>query len=193
MDEYKSVNARIKRTHLGFEDHGILTIWLHLEYDSGGQGFGGYVLDDKPLDEDRGKAGYTRQPSRLAGRSIACILKALEVDTWEQIPGTYVRVRKADYFAPITHVGHILKDRWFSFTEAAEAEKLRDQQITMSVIETVPPTVQVQKVIPQKVRDMLERIALARGHGRRITQDDQATANALLATFPTAAFVKEAA
>ena len=44
MSEIK--NARITRTTLGVEDHGILTAFLHLEGDGWGIGFGGYALDE---------------------------------------------------------------------------------------------------------------------------------------------------
>ena len=35
-------NAVIQSTMLGYEDHGILTCFLHLDYSGAGQGFGGY-------------------------------------------------------------------------------------------------------------------------------------------------------
>lgn len=120
--DIQTFNARITKTMLGFEDHGILTIWLYLELDGSGQGFGGYALDDKPLDGDRSKTGYSRQPTKLCGRAITGILQALEVSSWEKLPGTYVRVHKADFFAPITRIGHVIKDRWFSFEDAARVE-----------------------------------------------------------------------
>ena len=192
MEDQTTLNARIKSTHLGFEDHGILTIWIHLEFEHSGQGFGGFVLDDKPLEEDRGQSGYRRQPSALAGRSITGILQALDVTSWEKLAGTYVRIRKdGGWSAPITHIGHIIKDRWFSFVEAAKAEKLRDQQITMSIINTVAPAVKVEEVLPEKARHILERIDQAPRNKRYFTEGDRVMARDVLATFPTAAIVKD--
>ena len=37
-------NGKIESTNLGPEDHGILTFWLSLAFDGGGQGFGGYDI-----------------------------------------------------------------------------------------------------------------------------------------------------
>ena len=42
MEETK--NAQIESTMLGFEDHGIFTCFLNLDYGSSAQGFGGAAL-----------------------------------------------------------------------------------------------------------------------------------------------------
>ena len=39
-------NAQITGVSFGKEDHGIMTLMLHLTYDGSGQGFGGYALDN---------------------------------------------------------------------------------------------------------------------------------------------------
>lgn len=44
--------ARIARVEVGPEDHGMHTAWLFLEWDGGGQGFGGIVLDGGALTRD---------------------------------------------------------------------------------------------------------------------------------------------
>ena len=38
-------NGKITGTMLGKEDHGIMTFWLFVEFDSGVCGYGGYALD----------------------------------------------------------------------------------------------------------------------------------------------------
>jgi hypothetical protein len=66
--------ARIERTHLGFEDHGILTGFLHVTYGSAAQGIGGYDI------------------TTVAGYYIKHTLKACGVDAWEKLPGRTIYV-----------------------------------------------------------------------------------------------------
>lgn len=72
--------ARIRETTLGFEDHGLLTAFLHLEYaDKGGkiggsgQGFGGRILSGEFTD-------YW----------IRGVLTAVGVNDWSMLPGRMV-------------------------------------------------------------------------------------------------------
>lgn len=62
--------AKIESTHLGYEDHGILTFFLYLTYGGSSQGAGGYVLGEPYT------TGY-----------IKGILKACGVSSWEKLPG----------------------------------------------------------------------------------------------------------
>lgn len=97
----KEINAKIEDTMLGFEDHGIFTCMIYLDFgDSSHQGFGGYSLGNE----------YTN-------RVITGLLKTLEIDQWESLKGKYVRIRKEDdkYNSKITEIGHLLKDQWFKF------------------------------------------------------------------------------
>lgn len=98
MSEIKTSNARIDGTHLGFEDHGIFTAWLHLEHDNGHQGFGGYVLSGQYLD-----------------RFINRVLKIAEVGKWEDLEGKYIRVKRER--SKIHEIGNLLKDVWFNPSE----------------------------------------------------------------------------
>jgi len=63
--------AKVERTFLGFEDHGILTAFLHVSYGTGGggQGIGGFDLRVR------------------GGRFLERLLKACGVDSWEQLKG----------------------------------------------------------------------------------------------------------
>jgi hypothetical protein len=107
-------NAVIERTQLGYMDRDILSVWIFLDYGGLGQGFGGYVLDGKPAS---GRPG--REPALLPGVMIAGLLKTLEISTWEALPKSHVRVRREPGFnGRVTHIGHFLKDQWFSFEEA---------------------------------------------------------------------------
>ena len=53
MNDREIKNARIRSTMLGREDHGILTFMIDLEYGGGGQGFGGYGLDEYDAEHER--------------------------------------------------------------------------------------------------------------------------------------------
>lgn len=98
-------NAKIESTMLGYEDHGILTCFVHLDYGGSGQGFGGYGLDqyDKATDKRKGSA--------YGIAFIKGILDTLEVEKWEDLKGTHCRAEAT--FGKVLAIGHILKDKWF--------------------------------------------------------------------------------
>src|SRR4051812_15085485 len=98
-------NATIKSTALGYEDHGILTVWLNLDYGDSGQGFGGYALDMYDRDKD------TRVSHRSCGEWITAILKVVGVRRWEDLPGKHIRVQN-DH-GKVHAIGNLLKDEWF--------------------------------------------------------------------------------
>lgn len=66
--------AKIERTHLGFEDHGILTGILRVNYGGAAQGIGGYTI------------------TNVAGDYIARTLKACGVQTWEELRGRTIYI-----------------------------------------------------------------------------------------------------
>ena len=97
-------NAVIEYTFLGIEDHGIFTFTIGLKYEGSGQGFGGYALDsyDKVTDS---RIGWP-----VGIEMIRKILEALEVDSWEKLPGKIVR---ADCEWTKCHgIGHPIKNQW---------------------------------------------------------------------------------
>ena len=99
-------NAKIKSTMLGIEDHGILTFFLYLEGGAWGQGLGGYALDGFDRKTE------TRKSSGIGLEAIRKILETLDLQTWEELPGTLVRVQRTASSSPPI-IGHILKDQWF--------------------------------------------------------------------------------
>lgn len=105
-------NARIASVSLGYEDHGIMTCWLQLEQKGSGQGFGGYVLDDIPLKNEKGHCYGNRQPSIYCGFWVKRILETVGVERWEQLQGKYVQV-DGEAYGEITGIGHITDDKWF--------------------------------------------------------------------------------
>lgn len=101
-------NARITSTMLGVEDHGIMTCYLFLEFENGGCGFGGYALDtyDK---EAEGRVG-----TAAGMQMIAEILEPVGAESWEELPGKFIRCENEGWGGKITRIGNIIKDKWFS-------------------------------------------------------------------------------
>lgn len=87
-------NARIERTMLGFEDHGIFTAFVFVNDGTGVQGFGGRFL----------KGDFTDQ-------FITGVLKVVGVDTWEELRGKHVRIDRGGGL--LRRIGHIIEDRWY--------------------------------------------------------------------------------
>ncbi|MEQ1888073.1 MAG: hypothetical protein ABL951_02700 [Alphaproteobacteria bacterium] len=100
MTEIK--NAIIKSAEICIEDHGLLTVWLMLDYgDSSAQGFGGYCLFNPNFpDKDR------------AGRFIRRVLDIAGVRSWDKLPGKTIRAKASG--VSVESIGHILKDDWFT-------------------------------------------------------------------------------
>jgi hypothetical protein len=94
-------NAKIKSVTLGYEDHGCLTCWIHLEQEGSGQGFGGYSLD-APKDGN----------SYLGTFWIKRLLETVGVSNWDDLKGKYVRV-EGEEFGTISGIGHIIENKWF--------------------------------------------------------------------------------
>jgi hypothetical protein len=99
-------NAKITGTMLGYEDHGIMTCFIYLEWDGAGVGFGGYGLDeyDKDLKKRVG-----------VGKSLDFIKEIMEVvgvQKWEDLKGQYVRVDSEGWGGTALGIGNLLKDKW---------------------------------------------------------------------------------
>lgn len=101
-------NAKVVSTQLGYHDGfgSIPMAWVHLEFPPGGQGFGGYVL---------------------GGEATHCfvygVLNALEVESWEKLPGTPCRIDGES--TKIRRIGHFLKEQWFDVQAEMDALRLR--------------------------------------------------------------------
>lgn len=101
-------NAIIRSTTLGVEDHGILSFMVHLDYSGGGQGFGGYCMDE-PIKVDGDSKG--RRGTAFGMECVRRILDTLGVRSWEKLPGTTCRVESD--VGQVYRIGHFLKDKWF--------------------------------------------------------------------------------
>jgi hypothetical protein len=86
--QYRGQIATIKSTHLGDEDHGILTTMIHLAWDGAGVGFGGYCLD-APRKDDSGKF-LGRVGTAYGLDHLMRIMETVGVDGWEHLPGRQV-------------------------------------------------------------------------------------------------------
>lgn len=90
-------NARIKSTMLGYEDYGIMTFMLYLDYGHSCQGVGGYCLGEE-------------------GSSMAVIMEILNivgVDKWENLTGKHIRVKTT--WTKVLEIGNFLEDKWLNF------------------------------------------------------------------------------
>ena len=106
MTEIKIKNAIIKSTHLGKEDHGIMSATVILDYGGAQQGFGGYSLDAFNEKKDKRVGG------EYGMRFIMELMEAVGVTKWEDLPGTHVRVKCE--LSKVHEIGHILRDNWFN-------------------------------------------------------------------------------
>jgi len=77
---YSAEVMTIKKTNLGYEDHGLLTASLVLEGNGTGVVFGGYALDSKPAERgaDRGGTAYGLD-------HIIQIMRTVGVSSWEAL------------------------------------------------------------------------------------------------------------
>lgn len=91
-------NAIIRSVRLGFEDHGILTAWLDLDYGSVCQGFGGWNLQ--------------AIGANYCGEFVKGCLNVVGVNEWGDLPGKTIRVRQEHEHCH--SIGHIVEDRWFN-------------------------------------------------------------------------------
>ena len=88
---YRQDIAKITSTHLGWEDHGILTVMLTVEYGGGAcQGIGGYALD-MPVRNDSGKF-EGRYGTAYGMEFIARVMRAAGVRKWEDLRGRTIFV-----------------------------------------------------------------------------------------------------
>lgn len=104
-------NAKIVRTMLGVEDHGVFTFVISLDYGGSGQGYGTYALDSFD------KAKKCRVGTAFGCEAIMRLLKVLEVKSWEDLNGKYCRVEAT--WDGVRRIGHPLNDQWLDLRELA--------------------------------------------------------------------------
>jgi hypothetical protein len=120
MNKFEIKNAVITGTMLGYEDHGILSAMIYLDYGGSGQGFGGYVLDSaSPMPHT---ASSRREDSLACGLLIRRVLQVVGVSKWEDLKGKSVRVEAS--WSEIAKLGNYLKDEWFDIRAEMKALRL---------------------------------------------------------------------
>lgn len=78
---YAGEIMRIAGTSLGYEDHGILSAFLHCESNGGGIGVGGYALDTaESLTSDRRGTAFGLD-------HVIQIMRTVGVSSWEKLVG----------------------------------------------------------------------------------------------------------
>lgn len=105
-------NAKIESTMLGREDHGIMTFMLYINFNSGDScGVGGYVLDEyDPVHN-------TRIFKAKSMEVISKILDVVGVNSWEELPGKYIRFEDDGWGSIVSKIGNIMEDKWLDFKE----------------------------------------------------------------------------
>lgn len=102
-------NALIKSITVSKSDHGILTVWLNLDYGGSGQGFGGYALFAPHFKSD------------VCGLFLWRCMEVAGVETLDSLKGQTIRVKSSH--SSIEAIGHILKDIWFNPVEEFKQRK----------------------------------------------------------------------
>jgi hypothetical protein len=115
-------NAKITKTQLGINDRGVFTLSLCLDGDYWGVWWGSqFCLDGKPA-----SPGGKREQTALPATLMVALFEALGVETWEEIPGTFVRVEYTGLGGTMTRIGHITKDRWVDIRAIIDAFVAKD-------------------------------------------------------------------
>lgn len=102
-------NAKITSTMLGREDHGIFTFFIFIEFSGCGCGIGGRALDDYD------RATESRVFSSKGLEAVSKILETVGVNTWEDLPGKYIRIE--DDGLTVDEIGNLMEEKWFNIRE----------------------------------------------------------------------------
>jgi hypothetical protein len=80
--------AKIRSVTLGWEDHGILTCLVDLDYGGSGQGIGAYALDEPRKD---GEGKHIGRFGTAFGMEWICrLMRAAGVDSFDKVQGRTV-------------------------------------------------------------------------------------------------------
>src|SRR5687768_4557398 len=97
-------NAIIRRVEIGFEDHGIFTLMVHLDYGGAGQGFGGFAGDVYD------KAKNRRVGVAFGAEIIMRLLALVGVSYVHELTGRSVRALHTH--SEVVALGNYLTDKW---------------------------------------------------------------------------------
>jgi len=82
--------GKVSKVDLFREDHGLLTVYVHLTFAGSGQGFGGYILDTFDKARDR------RVGTAMGLDFVLRLLALFDVDRLDDIRGRYVYALRSD-------------------------------------------------------------------------------------------------
>lgn len=102
------LNAQITSTKLGREDHGIMTFMIFVKTEFYSVGVGGFGLDRYDRENEN------RVFSSAGLEAISKILEVVGVDSWEDLPGKYIRIKDNGLGTPIEEIGNLIEDKWFN-------------------------------------------------------------------------------
>lgn len=108
-------NAKIVKTKLGTEDHGIFTFWLDVDFDGGGVGIGGWALDE--WDPAQKKRVFQSESMEI----IQKILETVGVENWEDLSGKYIRIKSDGWGSTVEEIGNLMSEKWLNFRTFFEA------------------------------------------------------------------------
>ena len=112
MNNQEIKNAQITKTQLGREDHGIMTFMFFVKISDGTScGIGGYCLDEYDA------STKTRVFRAESMEAVSKILDVVGVDSWEQLPGKYIRVKDQGWGSTIDEIGNLMENKWFNLRE----------------------------------------------------------------------------
>ena len=105
-------NAIIKSTTLGKEDHGIMTFFITIQGEKGTcVSIGGFALDE--YDPNTKNRVFKSESMEI----ISKILEIVGVDSWEKLPGKYIRFEDNGWGSTVTKIGNIIDDKWIDIKE----------------------------------------------------------------------------
>ena len=104
-------NAKITETKLGREDHGIFTFMVFIEFYGSGCGVGGYALDYYNRETEK------RVFSAKGLEAISKILEVVGVDNWEDLIGSYIRIKDNGWGSTVDEIGNLMEEKWFNLRE----------------------------------------------------------------------------
>lgn len=105
-------NAIIKSTTLGREDHDVMTFFITIQSEKGTcVGVGGYCLDEYDPNTE------TRVFKSESMEIISKILEVVGVNSWEQLPGKYIRFEDNGWGSTVTKIGNIIDNKWIDLKE----------------------------------------------------------------------------